>query len=186
MWFLSVAQLEMTKTSCDILRQNAALWPRNSCVHPHTQCTGSSLESIWWRFWGEKIIFPIKWGKFVHGEVREFFLQKLIFAVFSTVLSVFRPWHRIYMQLRTNKCITYLKQPYSFTFIWNRWRATERTGTNSVLRPKTQKFPKKRQKSSFADKNSQTSPWTNFHHLGSNFFFFFLKKSSDGFKSTYV
>jgi hypothetical protein len=27
----------------------------------------------------------------VHGEVREFFLQTLIFAVFSTVLSVFRP-----------------------------------------------------------------------------------------------
>jgi hypothetical protein len=31
--------------------------------------------------------YPIKWGKLVHGEVREFFLQKLIFAVFG----FFRP-----------------------------------------------------------------------------------------------
>jgi hypothetical protein len=64
-----------------------------------------------------KIIFSIKWGKFVHGEVREFFLQKLIFAVLCTVLGVFRPRHRIYEQLQTNKCIIYLKQPYSSTFI---------------------------------------------------------------------
>jgi hypothetical protein len=34
-------------------------------------------------------IFPIKWGKWVHGEVREFFLQKLIFAVLCTVFGVF-------------------------------------------------------------------------------------------------
>jgi hypothetical protein len=61
---------------------------------------------------------PIKRGKLVYGEVTEFFLQNLIFAVFSTVLGVFRPFkHRIYAQLRTNKCITYLKQPYSSTFI---------------------------------------------------------------------
>jgi hypothetical protein len=42
-------------------------------------------------FLREKNIFPIQWGKLVHTEVREFFLQKLIFAVFSTVLGVFRP-----------------------------------------------------------------------------------------------
>jgi hypothetical protein len=42
-------------------------------------------------FLREKNIFPIQWGKLVHTEVREFFWQKLIFAVFSTVLGVFRP-----------------------------------------------------------------------------------------------
>jgi hypothetical protein len=35
--------------------------------------------------------YGYKMGKLVHREVRDFFLQKLIFAVFSTVLSVFWP-----------------------------------------------------------------------------------------------
>jgi hypothetical protein len=42
-------------------------------------------------FEGKKNIFPIKWGKLVYGEVREFFQQKLIFPVLCTVLAVFRP-----------------------------------------------------------------------------------------------
>jgi hypothetical protein len=92
-------------------------------------------------FLRKKNIFPIKWGKLVHGEVREFFLQKLIFAVLCSVLGIFRPWHSIYEQLRTNKCITYLKQPYSSTFIWNRWTVTEMTGTNSELMVKLHNFP---------------------------------------------
>jgi hypothetical protein len=56
---------------------------------------------------------------------------------------------------------------------------------NAEIGQKTVLKRQKRQKSFFADKNSQTSPLTNFHHLGSIFFFFFLKKSSYGFKSTY-
>jgi hypothetical protein len=67
------------------------------------QCSGSRLDIIIFFvlyvsfnlsddvFEGKKNIFPIKWGKLVHGEVTDFFLQKLIFAVFSTVLGVFRP-----------------------------------------------------------------------------------------------
>jgi hypothetical protein len=37
------------------------------------------------------IIFPIKWGKLVHGEVREFFKQKLIFPILCNVLGIFQP-----------------------------------------------------------------------------------------------
>jgi hypothetical protein len=47
---------------------------------------------------------------------------------------------------------------------------------NAEIRQKTVLKRQKRQKSSFADKNSQASPLTNFHHLGSIFFFFFIKK----------
>jgi hypothetical protein len=58
---------------------------------------------------------------------------------------------------------------------------------NSEIRQKTVIKKAKTAHSTFADKNSQTSPciWTIFHHLGSFLSFFFLKKSSDGIKSTY-
>jgi hypothetical protein len=58
---------------------------------------------------------------------------------------------------------------------------TEMTRTNSVLRPKTQKFAKKqykkrqkRHKSTIADKNSQTSPGHGqFFTIWAQIFFFF-------------
>jgi hypothetical protein len=130
-------------------------------------------------FLRKKIIFPIKWGKWVHEEVREFFLQKLIFAVLCTVLGVFRPWHRIYKQLQTNKCITYLKQPYSSTFIWNRWTATEMTGTNSVSMMKLHNFPffsTKNRKNQLLQKKISNFCIDQFSSFGLKIYFFLHKR----------
>jgi hypothetical protein len=93
----------------------------------------------------------------MHGEVRDFFLQQLIFPVLCTVLGVFRPQHRIYAQLASN---------YQVHHIFKKQPKNQKT----VLKRQ------KRQKSTFADKIFQTSPWTNFHHFGSKkkFLIFFM------------
>jgi hypothetical protein len=39
--------------------------------------------------YNHKVVLEPQWGKFVHGEIEQFFLLHLIFPGFSTVLGVF-------------------------------------------------------------------------------------------------